>query len=277
MKSIEFFRNVSIGQYMDTRSPVHALTPITKYLGLLALAVPILASVSWPGVALSFAAALAVSLAARIPVGFLLRGVKPAIPILVFTAVLQVVFAWPGDASAKLLSAGPVVVTAMEVRLAAMTSARMVALMAVIALFTSVTTERETAYGIEDFFAPLARIGFPAHALALAVAMSFRFVPIIAGELEAIVRAQASRGGDFGASGSGPIRKARAYAPLFVPVVVRALERAEILVEAMESRRYSGANRTRYATFKMAEGEILVRLSVAALGVAGTFVGIRFR
>ena len=40
MRNFEFFRNVSIGQYLDTGSYVHRLTPATKYLGLACLMVP---------------------------------------------------------------------------------------------------------------------------------------------------------------------------------------------------------------------------------------------
>jgi energy-coupling factor transport system permease protein len=94
--------------------------------------------------------------------------------------------------------------------------------------------------------APLSRIGFPAHSLALAVAVAFRFIPIVAGELESVVKAQAARGADFGAGRGGPIRKARAYLPLIVPVTIRALERAEMLAEAMEARCYRPKGRSRY-------------------------------
>ena len=78
-------------------------------------------------------------------------------------------------------------------------------------------------------------------------------MPIIVGELEAIAKAQASRGADFGSGRGGPIAKARAYLPLFVPVTVRALERAELLAEAMEARGYTGEGRTRLASLSEAE------------------------
>ncbi len=274
MKNIEFFRNVSIGQYIDAKSPVHALTPATKYLILLSLAVPALVSPSWPGIVLAFAGAAILSRGAKVPLGFLLRGASPALPVLALTAALQALFAWPGDATARLVVLGPVALTAMELRLIMMTTLRFFAFMAIIGLFTSVTSEREVAYGVEDFLAPLSRLGFPSHALALAVAMSFRFVPIVASELEAIVKAQASRGGDFGATGAGPIRKAKAYLPLFVPVVVRALERAELLVEAMESRRYSGVGRTRYATFAPTRGENAFRIGAILFAATAMAAGV---
>jgi energy-coupling factor transport system permease protein len=185
--------------------------------------------------------------------------------------VLQFLFGWPGDARAVLVALGPISVTAFELRLVLMAIARCFALVAAVSLFTATTTESEIAHGIEDSLAPLSKLGFPAHRIALAATTAFRFVPLVAGELEAIVKAQASRGGDFGSGRGGPIAKARAYLPLFVPVTVRALERAEALAEAMEARCYSGNGRTRYVVYERRTGETLVRLGSAAL-CAGAFV-----
>ena len=90
-------------------------------------------------------------------------------------------------------------------------------------------------------------------------------MPIVAGELEAIVKAQAARGADFGSGRGGPIKKTRAYLPLFVPVTIRALERAEALAEAMEVRCYSGGDgRTRYLVYEKTKGESVVRAAAIA-------------
>ncbi|HAE20990.1 MAG TPA: hypothetical protein DCG47_01520 [Spirochaetaceae bacterium] len=131
-------------------------------------------------------------------------------------------------------------------------------------LFTSVITEGDTARGIEDLLAPLSYVGFPAHALALAVAVAFRFIPIVAGELESVVKAQAARGSDFGAGKGGPIRKARAYLPLIVPVTIRALERAEMLAEAMEARCYRPKGRSRYVVHASGTLDTVARLGAIA-------------
>jgi energy-coupling factor transport system permease protein len=145
---------------------------------------------------------------------------------------------------------------------------RTLSLMTLVGLFTSVTSEGESVHGIEDLLAPIERLGRSAarsaHRLALAVGIALRFVPIIVGELESIAKAQASRGADFGSGRGGPIAKARAYLPLFVPVTVRALERAELLAEAMEARGYTGEGRTRLASYPKQRGEGLARWAAPA-------------
>jgi energy-coupling factor transport system permease protein len=259
MKNLEFFMNVSIGQYLERDSPVHRLAPVTKYLWLFAAVVP-LSIVRGPGiVAIIAGSILFLSLVARISPLFLLRGFLPVLPLVGFAAVMQVVFTWPGDNTAVLLALGPVSLTARELGAVSAMALRFLAMMLGIGLFTSVITEGDTARGVEDLFSPLARFGFPAHALALTVAVAFRFIPIITGELEAVVKAQAARGADFGRRRGGPIRKARAYLPLLLPVTIRALERAEALSEAMEARCYSSKGRSRYVENPGGPGDILAR------------------
>jgi energy-coupling factor transport system permease protein len=92
---------------------------------------------------------------------------------------------------------------------------RFLAMMLGIGLFTSVITEGDTARGIEDLFSPFSRFGFPAHALALTVAVAFRFIPIITGELESVVKAQAARGADFGRRRGGPSGKPKPTFPFY--------------------------------------------------------------
>jgi energy-coupling factor transport system permease protein len=271
MRGIEFFRNVSIGQYRQGSTYVHRLGPATKYLWLIALMVSGIASSSYAGALLPLALALAIGAEAAIRPGFLLRGLKPLLPLLLISTVLQTVFAWPGDRSRVLAALGPISLTAREARLVIMTFLRTLSLMTVVGLFTSVTSEGETVHGIEDALAPLSRLGLRPQRLALAVGIALRFVPIIAGELESIAKAQASRGADFGSGRGGPIAKARAYLPLFVPVTIRALERAELLAEAMEARGYVEEGRTRLASYPRQRGEGLARMA-AFLACAASFV-----
>jgi energy-coupling factor transport system permease protein len=277
MRGIEFSRNVSIGQYVASDSLVHRLTPATKYLWLLSLMAVGIAASSFAVVSAVLAASLAIGAAAGLRPGFLLRGIKPVVPLLALVAALQFIFSWPGDDSAVLLGLGPFAATAKEARIALMAVARTLSLMAVIGLFTSVASESQTMHGIEDLLAPLSRLGLPARRVSLAAGVVFRFIPIVALELETIAKAQASRGADFGSGRGGPIAKARAYLPLFVPVALRALERAELLALAMEARGYSEEGATRYVKYSRVRGEIPIRIAAAAFCAAAIALDIAAR
>lgn len=246
MKGLEFMARVSVGRYVESDSPIHRLGAAAKYLWLLALVAVASLSRSAPAVGLAATLPLLFSLLAGIGVRFLLRGVAPLLPFLGLAALFQALLTWPGDPTPVLAALGPVSLTLRELGAVGMMALRFLAIMAAVELFTSVTSEGDTARGIEDLLSPLSRLGFPARAFALTVAVAFRFIPIVAGEFESIVKAQAARGADFGTGARGPIRKARAYLPLVVPVTVRALERAEALAEAMEARCYGSGPATRY-------------------------------
>jgi energy-coupling factor transport system permease protein len=155
-------------------------------------------------------------------------------------------------------------------------------MIAVVSLFTSITSEEEIVRGVEEGLRPLARLGLPVHLLSLAVGAAVRFVPIVAEELEAIAKAQSCRGADFGSGRKGPIARARAWLPLFVPVVVRALERAELLAEAMEARCYTGKGRAPTPPQPASPGERVVRAltvlgSVAWLATDVLILNVRIR
>jgi len=191
-------------------------------------------------------------------------------------AALQFLFSWPGDRSAVLVSIGPFAFTLRELWMVAIVLLRSGGMMALVGWFTSVTTEADAARGIEDILRPLAARSAFVHRISLAAATAIRFVPIVAGELEEIVKAQACRGADFGAGRKNVIAKAKAYLPLFVPVTIRALERAELLAEAMEARCYTGEGRTPPAKKPASAGEIAAAASFVLFAILVLFADNRY-
>lgn len=276
MKNLEFFRNIGIGQYIDSGSWFHGLKPSTKYLILLALSAPLLAAPTPGGIGAAILATLALAAASRIPLSFLLRALKPILPVIALMAALQFLFRWPGDRSAILVSVGPFAFTLRELWMVAIVLLRSGGMMALVGWFTSVTTEADAARGIEDMLRPLAARSAFVHRISLAAATAIRFVPIVAGELEEIVKAQACRGADFGAGKKNVIAKAKAYLPLFVPVTIRALERAELLAEAMEARCYTGEGRTPPAKKPASAGEIAAAVSFVLFAILVLFADNRY-
>jgi energy-coupling factor transport system permease protein len=277
MKNLEFFARVSIGQYLERDSVVHRLSPAAKYLWLLAMVIPLGFLRSPLLVAFIALSALALALLARISPLYLLKGFLPVLPLVLIAGGMQVLFGWSGDTSPVIVKIGRVSLTLREAGLVAAMAMRFLAMMLAIGLFTSVISEGDTARGIEDVLAPFGRLGFPVHELALTVAVAFRFIPIVVGELETVVKAQAARGADFGRHRGGPIRKARAYLPLLVPVTIRALERAEALADAMETRCYTSKGRTRYVEPPSGPGDSVARFMAVGyflLVVAAEFSGL---
>ena len=94
MEDFELLRYVTIGQYFPTGSPIHRLDPRFKIVGLIALAMTIVAQTSAVGSIVGLIVALAFVALARVDVRFALRGLAPSIPILALLALLQLGFGW---------------------------------------------------------------------------------------------------------------------------------------------------------------------------------------
>jgi energy-coupling factor transport system permease protein len=141
---------------------------------------------------------------------------------------------------------------------------RLLEFMILISLLTLTTRTTELTHGLERLLSPLKRVSFPAHELALVFAISLRFAPTLAGELERIMKAQASRGADFGEQGRlGFIRRTRNLLPLLVPLFLSALRRAEDLTLAMEARGYTGGRgRTSFIQLKAVPFDLLALVLV---------------
>ena len=76
--------------------------------------------------------------------------------------------------------------------------------------------------------------------LALVLTLALRFLPLLAREMERIMKAQAARGADFGTHSWNFLQRTRRMFPLLIPLFLISLRRAEELIEAMEARCYMG-------------------------------------
>jgi energy-coupling factor transport system permease protein len=168
--------------------------------------------------------------------------------LLVVVLVFQLAFARRIPTDPVLFSIGNYYITYKTMVLLAVIIVRFIAFMLIVTLFTSVTTEGDTVAGIEFLLRPIAPVSPAVHAFALMVNIIFRFIPILVGELEIIVKAQVSRGSPFGGRRffTGPIKAIKDYIPLIVPVTLRSLDKALLLADAMDARCYRTAGRTQF-------------------------------
>jgi energy-coupling factor transport system permease protein len=210
---------------------------------------------------------------ARIPLRYAIRGLRTAMPFLLFYAILQALTMSRYDTGTVLWRWWRITLTALDLRMAAVTLLRFTALILGLSLFSFSTRTTELTHGVERLLRPLQRLGLPAHEFALMITIALRFVPLLAMEAERIAKAQASRGADLGGGRANPIRRVTRMLPLFVPLFVTALRRAELLALAMEARCYTGGRgRTHLVRLQAARADFyavgLVLLLVAALLMA---------
>lgn len=265
---MDFLRNFAFGQYVPVDSPVHRLDPRTKILATLVLAIVVFMARGFADLG-AYAVLLALIIsAARIPPGYVLRGLRPVFWLLAFTVVLQIFFGPEGGHA--VFRRGPITITRENVALAVYYGARLGLLIIATSLMTFTTSPVEMADGLERLLRPFRRIGVPAHELALMMTIAIRFIPTLIEETDKIMKAQMARGAEF--TRGSLVRRARALVPLLVPLFVGAFRRAESLALAMEARCYRGGDqrtRMRELVMRPRDYAAFVVLAAAALLIAG--------
>jgi len=269
MSEFEFLRYITIGQYLPLGSVVHQLDPRFKLLAFGLAVVAVTFSNTYVANAILLLAVLLLVVITRVSLGYALQGVRPALPFLAFLAVFQILLppqplGLAGDCT-PIWQWAFVELTDCTLRFIVVSTARLVELIVLTSLLTFSTTTTELVHGTEGVLAPLQRIGVPAHELSLVVTIALRFVPTLALQMERLVKAQISRGADFGTAGRLRfIQTTRRLLPLLIPLFLVSLRRSEALIVAMEARGYTGGKgRTRRTRLRAQPNDYLALAATA--------------
>jgi len=260
--------DITIGQYVPGSSIIHQLDPRTKLIAIIPYIIALFTVDNWQGIALVTIVTLSILFLSRLPWGFVFRGLKPIIIIIIITIPLHLFFT-PGEVVTTL---GPFKISQEGIFRAAFISLRLIYLVLITSLLTLTTSPIRLTDGLENLLGPTKRIGIPAHELAMMMTIALRFIPTFLEETEKIMKAQKARGADF-ESGS-IIRKGKNLVPLLVPLFIGAFRRADDLAMAMEARCYRGGeNRTKMKDLRFAvrDGVALAVIMV----VLSLSIGIR--
>ncbi|MDQ1004730.1 energy-coupling factor transport system permease protein [Neobacillus niacini] len=249
----ELSRNITIGQYVPTSSFIHRLDPRIKLLVFTILVLAIALNTSYVGNAFGLLLSIYLFWASKIPVSYGLSGIKPAIPFIIILAVLQLIFQGNVFSGGTVFfEYGFIMITSESIRLVIVSAVRFVEIILLSSVLTLSTSTTELTHAIQSLLSPLKKVKFPVHEFSLIITIAIRFVPTFAIEMEKMMKAQASRGADFG---SGEwwriIQRTKDMLPIIIPLFNIALSRAEDLILAMESRCYTpGNDRSAYSVYK---------------------------
>ncbi|WP_455012698.1 energy-coupling factor transporter transmembrane component T family protein [Mogibacterium timidum] len=229
-------KDITLGQYYPVESLVHRLEARSKVLGVLAYLVGLFVVNNFWGFVIAAVAVGTVIKLSGVPFSYMMRGLKAILLILLFTMVLNV-FMMDGTIlwQWKFLK-----ITYEGLYRAAFMGIRLVLLIIGTSLLTFCTKPTELTDGLEKLLSPFARVGLPAHEIALMMTIALRFIPVLMDEADKIMKAQQSRGADFE---SGNIfQRAKSLIPIIVPLFVSSFRIAGDLALAMEARCYRGGN-----------------------------------
>lgn len=254
---------LTIGQYFTADSPIHRMDPRAKTVAAVAIMVSTFFINTPVQLALGLTFALLLVMLARIPALKMLESIRPIVFVLVVLGLVNLFLVNTGDV---LWSAGPLTVTNDGVRAAFLYSLRLVVGVIAGVLILLSTTPSQLTDAFDALFSPLARLGLPAHELAMVFSLMLRFIPTLADEAGAIMDAQTMRGGALG-EGS-PVKRVRAIIPVLVALLASSLHHADDLSRALDARCYEGgAARSHWHPLRM-RGADWFALAVAAAYVA---------
>lgn len=183
----------------------------------------------------------------RIPLKMMGKSLKPIVPIVIFTAVLNLFFIRTGDV---LWEWKIIKLTQNGVDTSLFMVIRIICLICGSSLLTYTTSPIELTDAIEKLLGPLKKIKVPVHELAMMMTIALRFIPTLIEETDKIINAQKARGADM--ETGGLIQKTKALIPILIPLFVASFRHAEELALAMECRCYHGGEgRTRMKQLKM--------------------------
>lgn len=201
-----------LGLYLHRDSPIHRLPAGVKMGGLLAVTVGVLILPGAWGAAAAAILGIVLLAAARLPVGAVLRQLRPPVVMLTLLFGLQALLAGTGGQE-----------TAIAV-------ARFAALILVATLVTLTSRITDMVDLFERVFGLLRPVGVNPAKLALMLALTIRFIPLLAEQVREVRMARQARGVE------------RSIAALFVPLLVKIFTMADDLTAALEARGYDPAD-----------------------------------
>ncbi|MBQ7858629.1 MAG: energy-coupling factor transporter transmembrane protein EcfT [Faecalibacterium sp.] len=256
-------RDITIGQHFPGNSPVHTYDPRAKLLVTVAYIVMLFVAANPVGLALSLLMLVGLYAVSAIPFKMIWKSLKPILPIIGFTAVLNLFFVTGTGDSVPLVSLGFIKIYAEGIEYAVLMAVRVVALIAGTSLLTYTTSPIVLTDAIEQLLKPLEKISMPVHELAMMMTIALRFIPTLIEETDKIMSAQKARGAMLD---SGSLKdRISALVPVLIPLFISAFRRADELAMAMECRCYhGGAGRTRLKVLKFTKKDLTSTLVCCA-------------
>lgn len=257
-------RDITIGQYFPGDSIIHRLDPrfkiVITFLYILMLFTGDNIICLAVGAVYTFMAVIL----SKIKLKMFAKSIKPLLPFLFITALLNILFVSSGEVYFKWHF---LQITSGGINISVFMIIRIVLLITGSSLLTYTTSPITLTDAIERLLSPLKKIKVPVHELAMMMSIALRFIPTLIEETDKIISAQKARGAEID-TGSF-ITRAKNMTSILVPLFISAFRRADELATAMECRCYNGGDgRTRLRQLKSAPRDY------TALAVTVLFYGL---
>lgn len=260
-------REMTIGQYYNVDSMIHKLDPRVKIVITFVYIITLFLARNPVLYAMAFITLAIYIFLSKVPVRFILRGLRTLGFIILFTVILNlftvsgtnVLFQW------KFLK-----ITDSGLASAIYLGLRLILMIIGSSMMTYTTTPNALTDGLEKMLGWMKKIHVPVHELAMIMAIAMRFIPVLVEELDKIMKAQTARGVDFN-EGNIFVRLKKLM-PILIPLFVSAIRRSEELALAMDARCYHGGEgRTKMKPLQYKRQDIFAYILIC-LYLTGTII-----
>lgn len=228
-------RDMTIGQFYNTDSVVHRLDPRVKIVIAMIYVISLFFDQNPFLYSVCFVVLLAHIRLSKVPIRFIVRGVK-ALGVMILITVLLNLFTVQG--AETILEWGFLRITTVGVESAVYLGLKLVMMIIGSCMMTYTATPAALTDGLEQMLGWLKKLSVPVHEFAMIMSIALRFVPILLEEMDKIMKAQTARGIDF-REGNLFVRLKKLM-PILVPLLVSAVRRSNELALAMDARCYHG-------------------------------------
>lgn len=263
-------RDITIGQYYLAESTIHQLDPRIKILATICYMISLFTFQKMSGYAVAILFFAMVLFLSDVPFSYTVRGLRPVLVMLIFTACLNVFW----TEGTVLWKFGVLEITWEGLWRMVYFSLRLILLILGASLLTLTTTPNQLTEGLERLFSPLKVFHVPVHEIAMMMSIALRFIPILMEETNRVMKAQTARGADFE---SGTVfQRLKNMMPLILPLFVSAIRRANELAQAMDARCYHGGKgRTKMYPLRF-DGRDFAALGICVLYIGALFCVVRW-
>lgn len=265
-------RDMTLGQYYPADSFTHKLDPRVKLLLVIAFIVMVFLVKNLIAYSAIILCVVIGTLVSRIPLIKVFKSIKGIIFLVLFTAVLNLIF---HKGETVLWSWWRITISVEGIFFSLKMALRLILLVAGTTLLTYTTTPTGLTDGMESLMYPLKLIKVPTHDIAVIMSIALRFIPILSEEVDKIMMAQKARGASFDTGGI--VKRAKALLPVLIPLFVSAFRRADELALALDARCYNATpNRTRYQVMKLSYRDVIAVLGTAVFLVSVIALNMNF-
>ena len=256
--------DITIGQYFPGNSLLHKSDARMKIVLLLFMMISVFICKNYVSLAIAVVATAMLVIISRIKLKVILKGLKPLLFIILFTAVLNIFY----GTGKPIFQFWIFKITERGLNNALFMGTRIILLVIIGLMLTYTTTPTALTDAIESLLKPLKIFKADIHSLAMVMTIALRFIPILIEEVQKIMAAQKSRGADL--ESGGIVKRAKAIVPILIPLFVSSFRRADELADAMECRCYRGSE----GRTKMKVMHLQIRDYFSLIAVIIYFAGI---